>query len=179
MTTGGWEYSRADLVSAIADVGIGAGDTVSLQVSLGRVGTPHGVAKTVPDVSTFVIETFLDVLGPRGTLVVQPSPHGFAADSPVHTIRLQLGANGDGAVERLVFADELDLAKGSSPALDAIWRKSGLVEARRDGIWMHYRLAPIANPVVAAVIKAALHALTHTAITAKDEKRLHVALQAS
>ncbi|TMD37095.1 MAG: hypothetical protein E6I81_02205 [Chloroflexi bacterium] len=69
-------------------------------------------------------------LGPRGTLVVQPSPHGFAADSPVHTIRLQLGANGDGAVERLVFADELDLAKGSSPALDAIWRKSGLVDVR-------------------------------------------------
>ena len=44
---------------------------------------------------------------------------------------------------------------------------------------MHYRLAPISNPVIAAVVKAALHALTHTAITAKDEKRLHVALQAS
>jgi len=61
----------------------------------------------------------------------------------------------------------------------AYLRKSGLVEARRDGSWMHYRLAPISNPVIAAVVKAALHALTHTAITAKDEKRLHVALQAS
>jgi len=61
----------------------------------------------------------------------------------------------------------------------AYLRKSGLVEARRDGSWMHYRLAPIPNPVIAAVVKAALHALTHTAITAKDEKRLHVALQAS
>ena len=61
----------------------------------------------------------------------------------------------------------------------AYLRKSGLVEARRDGIWMHYRLAKIDNPVVAQVIKAALHALTHTAIAARDEKRLHVALKAS
>ena len=61
----------------------------------------------------------------------------------------------------------------------AYLRKSGLVEARRDGSWMHYRLAPMSNPVIAAVVKAALHALTHTAIAAKDEKRLHVALKAS
>jgi len=60
----------------------------------------------------------------------------------------------------------------------AYLRKSGLVEVRRDGIWMHYRLAPIANPVIAAVVAAALHALTHTSITVKDEKRLQVALQA-
>ena len=61
----------------------------------------------------------------------------------------------------------------------AYLRKSGLVEARRDGIWMHYRLAPIANPVIGAVIKAALHALTHTSIAVKDERRLQVALTAS
>jgi ArsR family transcriptional regulator len=60
----------------------------------------------------------------------------------------------------------------------AYLRKSGLVEARREGIWMHYRLAAIDNPVVAQVVKAALHALTHTAISAKDEHRLHLALQA-
>ena len=54
-----------------------------------------------------------------------------------------------------------------------------MVETRRDGIWMHYRLAPIDNPVIAAVVKAALHALTHTTIRVKDEKRLHVAMHAS
>ena len=59
----------------------------------------------------------------------------------------------------------------------AYLRKSGLVEARRDGVWMHYRLAPLGNPVIAAVVKAALHALTHTSISVKDEKRLQVALQ--
>ena len=61
----------------------------------------------------------------------------------------------------------------------AYLRKSGLVEARRDGVWMHYRLARIDNPVVAAVITAALHALTHTVISGKDERRLQQALKAA
>jgi len=61
----------------------------------------------------------------------------------------------------------------------AYLRKAGLVEARRDGIWMHYRLARLDNPVVAAVMKAALHALTHTAIRTTDEKRLQIAVAAS
>ena len=73
----------------------------------------------------------------------------------------------------------LDVPQPTASRHLAYLRKSGLVEARRDGIWMHYRLAPISNPVIAAVVKATLHALTHTSITAKDEKRLHVALQAS
>ena len=72
----------------------------------------------------------------------------------------------------------LDVPQPTASRHLAYLRKSGLVEARRDGIWMHYRLAPVANPVIAAVVKAALHALTHTAIAAKDGKRLHVALHA-
>lgn len=54
----------------------------------------------------------------------------------------------------------------------AYLRKAGLVEARRDGVWMHYRLAPIDNPVVAAVVTAGLHALTHATFREKDERRL-------
>jgi ArsR family transcriptional regulator len=73
----------------------------------------------------------------------------------------------------------LDVPQPTASRHLAYLRKSGLVEARRDGIWMHYRLAPIGNPVVAAVVKAALHALTHTAIAVKDERRLQVALTAS
>ena len=61
----------------------------------------------------------------------------------------------------------------------AYLRKAGLVAARREGSWMHYRLAQLPNPVVAAVVKAALHALTHTAIAARDERRLQVAVKAS
>ena len=73
----------------------------------------------------------------------------------------------------------LDVPQPTASRHLAYLRKSGLVEARRDGIWMHYRLARIDNPVVAAVVTAALHALTHTAITVKDEHRLQAALKAS
>ena len=73
----------------------------------------------------------------------------------------------------------LDVPQPTASRHLAYLRKAGLVEARRDGIWMHYRLAPIGNPVIAAVVKAALHALTHTSISAKDEKRLQVALQSA
>jgi ArsR family transcriptional regulator len=73
----------------------------------------------------------------------------------------------------------LDVPQPTASRHLAYLRKSGLVAARRDGVWMHYRLARIDNPVVASVVKAALHALTHTTITGKDERRLQVALQAS
>jgi ArsR family transcriptional regulator len=73
----------------------------------------------------------------------------------------------------------LDVPQPTASRHLAYLRKSGLVEARRDGTWMHYRLAPLGNPVIAAVVKAALHALTHTAIKEKDDRRLQVALKAS
>ncbi|MEZ5287976.1 MAG: ArsR family transcriptional regulator [Vicinamibacterales bacterium] len=44
----------------------------------------------------------------------------------------------------------------------AYLRRTGLVAARRDGVWMHYSLAPQADPVTAAVVDAALHALGRT-----------------
>jgi ArsR family transcriptional regulator len=71
----------------------------------------------------------------------------------------------------------LDVPQPTASRHLAYLRKAGLVEARRDGIWIHYRLAKIDNAVVAPVVKAALHALTHTSIREKDERRLHVAMQ--
>lgn len=65
-------------------------------------------------------------LGPRGTLGLQPEPFGFAGDSPAYSARLQLGALGEGVIERLVFADELELVKGTSPELDMTWRAAGV-----------------------------------------------------
>jgi ArsR family transcriptional regulator len=73
----------------------------------------------------------------------------------------------------------LDVPQPTASRHLAYLRKAGLVEARRAGIWMHYRLAPIENPAIAAVVKAALHALTHAAISARDERRLQLALKAS
>jgi ArsR family transcriptional regulator len=61
----------------------------------------------------------------------------------------------------------------------AYLRKAGLVDARRDGVWMHYRLRTSASPVIGAVIDAALHALSHTTIRDKDEARLRRSLNAA
>jgi ArsR family transcriptional regulator len=60
----------------------------------------------------------------------------------------------------------------------AYLRRSGLVTARRSGSWMHYSLAALPDPVVSAVVTAALHALTHTDVAAKDAQRLHRELAA-
>ena len=40
----------------------------------------------------------------------------------------------------------------------AYLRKAGLVAARREGKWMHYRITPPADPAVAAILTAALTA---------------------
>ena len=86
---------------------------------------------------------------------------------------------GDGEICVCHIHASLDVPQPTASRHLAYLRKSGLVEARRDGIWMHYRMAPQDNPVVTAVVTAALHALTHTEISAKDERRLQVALKAS
>lgn len=63
-------YTRDDLLRAIEGVGIRSGDTISLQVSLGRLGLPLGVERTYAALSDFAIDAFLEVLGSEGTLVV-------------------------------------------------------------------------------------------------------------
>lgn len=73
----------------------------------------------------------------------------------------------------------LDVPQPTASRHLAYLRKAGLVDARRAGTWMHYRLLPIDNPVVAAVVSAALHALSHTAVSVSDERRLQVARKAS
>jgi ArsR family transcriptional regulator, arsenate/arsenite/antimonite-responsive transcriptional repressor len=54
----------------------------------------------------------------------------------------------------------------------AYLRKSGLVETRRDGVWMHYRLAPPAERLAGAIFDAALHAAGHAPSAGSDRKRL-------
>ena len=54
----------------------------------------------------------------------------------------------------------------------AYLRKAGLVAARRDGVWMHYRLVAPVDPVLASVFAAALHALGHVDGTTRDRVRV-------
>lgn len=54
----------------------------------------------------------------------------------------------------------------------AYLRRSGLVETRREGLWMHYRLGHLADPVLAAIADAVRHALTHVDSVQRDAVRL-------
>ena len=102
----------------------------------------------------------------------------FAALADPTRLRI-LSLLGDGEICVCHIHASLGVPQPTASRHLAYLRESGLVEARRDGVWMHYRLAKIANPVTAAVVKSALHALTHTAIRVKDERRLHDAMKAA
>ena len=54
----------------------------------------------------------------------------------------------------------------------AYLRKARLVDTRRDGLWIHYRMATLADPVLGAIADAVRHALTHMDIVRKDADRL-------
>jgi ArsR family transcriptional regulator len=54
----------------------------------------------------------------------------------------------------------------------AYLRRSGLVETRRDGLWIHYRMGTLTDPVLAAISDAVRHALTHIEAVQRDAGRL-------
>ena len=53
----------------------------------------------------------------------------------------------------------------------AYLRKSGLVAARRDGVWMHYQVSRSLSPVVQAIVAAAVAALQQLPATTQDRKQ--------
>ena len=55
---------------------------------------------------------------------------------------------------------------------EAYLRRSGLVDTRREGLWIHYRLGKLADPVMAAIVDAVRHALTHVDTVHRDGERL-------
>jgi len=54
----------------------------------------------------------------------------------------------------------------------AYLRRAGLVETRRDGLWIHYRLAQMPDPVLETISRTVAHALTHMDIVHRDADRL-------
>jgi ArsR family transcriptional regulator len=53
----------------------------------------------------------------------------------------------------------------------AYLRRSGLVDVRRDGVWMHYQVARSLDPVVRRVVDAAVDALKQIPATARDRRQ--------
>jgi len=54
----------------------------------------------------------------------------------------------------------------------ATLRRSGLVEARREGLWQHYSIVPPADSAVARVLRETLNALTADKEAERDLARL-------
>ncbi len=54
----------------------------------------------------------------------------------------------------------------------AYLRRAGLVDTRRDGLWVHYRLAESSDPIIHTVRQAVAHALGHMHGIHRDAQRL-------
>jgi ArsR family transcriptional regulator len=54
----------------------------------------------------------------------------------------------------------------------AYLRRVGLVETRREGLWVHYRLADWPDPILKTIGQAVTHALTHVGVVRRDAGRL-------
>jgi ArsR family transcriptional regulator len=67
--------------------------------------------------------------------------------------------------------DTLGLTQPTASRHLAYLRNSGLVDARRDGVWMHYRLSASLEPVVRRVVSAAIDALHAIPTTNQDRKQ--------
>lgn len=54
----------------------------------------------------------------------------------------------------------------------AYLRRAGLVDGRKDGLWVHYRLARLDDPVIQSVLDSVAHAVGHVATSERDRRRL-------
>ena len=51
-------------------------------------------------------------------------------------------------------------------------RRAGLVNTRREGLWIHYRLADTADPFLNTISQAVTHVLGHVDTVKRDTQRL-------
>ena len=67
--------------------------------------------------------------------------------------------------------DSLGLPQPTVSRHLAYLRKSRLVAARRDGVWMHYQVSRSLNPVIRGVVAAAVGAVQQLPATTQDRKQ--------
>ena len=54
----------------------------------------------------------------------------------------------------------------------AYLRRAGLVSTRREGLWIHYRLAAQTDPVLATIVQSVTHVLGHVDAVRRDTRAL-------
>lgn len=67
--------------------------------------------------------------------------------------------------------DSLGLPQPTVSRHLAYLRRSGLVTARRDGVWMHYRVSRALSPLVRGIVAAAVEALEQVPTTRQDRRQ--------
>jgi len=67
--------------------------------------------------------------------------------------------------------DSLGLPQPTVSRHLAYLRKTGLVAVRRDGVWMHYQVSRTLNPVIQALVAAAVDAVQQLPATTQDRKQ--------
>jgi ArsR family transcriptional regulator len=107
---------------------------------------------------------------PTGTTAIDKLEDVFKALADKTRLRI-LALLGDTEVCVCHLHDTLDVPQPTVSRHLAYLRRVGLVDARRDGLWIHYRVSRSLDPVVRAVVDAAIHALTHVPLANRDRKQ--------
>ena len=68
--------------------------------------------------------------------------------------------------------DTLKISQPKASRHLAYLRRAGLVQARREGLWMHYRIAETIDPLVDTIKQTVAHTLAHVDVVRKDADRL-------
>ena len=83
-----------------------------------------------------------------------------------------LGLLGTGEVCVCEIHDSLRIPQPTASRHLAYLKRAGLVTDRREGLWVHYRLATPSDHVLRAMLDSTTHWLTHLPATDRDRRRL-------
>lgn len=78
---------------------------------------------------------------------------------------------GNNAVCVCHIHDSLGLPQPTVSRHLAYLRRSRLVDARRDGVWMHYQVSRSLSPLLQGIVSAAMDALRRLPVTSRDRKQ--------
>ena len=73
------------------------------------------------------------------------------------------------------LVEVLDVSQPKISRHLAYLRRAGVVSARREGKWMHYRLAPPSSRHAARILETTLNSLSHEAQMQRDLQKLNSA----
>ena len=93
------------------------------------------------------------------------------------TRRRILGLLASGEICVCHIHEALDVPQPTASRHLAHLRKAGLVATRKQGLWVHYRLADLHDPAVAGVLKSTLAALHVNDTVESDRRKLSALIQ--